>query len=265
MELRDGPSAYSDCGLWDGASEQSVLVTVMMADTTADLITKTMEGGKIGMKKNMKWWKTAVTAAVLVLLIGVLAACGSDGGGGSVGPADGNESQEPADGSTTPGGTEAGDQTENPSFSNFKALDLDGNDVDQTVFADYDLTMVNVWGTFCSYCLQEMPDLGEINKEYADKSFQVVGVVTDVLNQDMTVSTEQLELAREIVDKTKADYLHLVPTEDLLYAGIGSIRTLPTTFFLDKDGNFVGDVYSGAKSKSKWEDIIDKTLEEVQE
>ena len=28
------------------------------------------------------------------------------------------------------------------------------------VFDDADLTVINIWGTFCGPCIQEMPDLG---------------------------------------------------------------------------------------------------------
>ena len=224
----------------------------------------------------------AVALLLMVsVLAGLLSACGDGdaaengnagaGGGASAGAGaaddSAGENRTGADGDGADGdGADAGDSAgadEAPSFSSFQTVDIDGNDVDQSIFADYDLTMVNVWGTFCTYCLQEMPELGEISEEYADEGVQVVGIVIDVLNEDLSVNTDQIELAREVAEKTEANYPHLVPSIDLLYAGIASIRSYPTTFFVDKDGNMVGDVYSGAKSKDKWEDIIKETLEEV--
>ena len=58
-------------------------------------------------------------------------------------------------------------------LAGFTAQDLEGNDVDDSIFDDYDVTMINVWGTFCGPCIQEMPDLGEISDEYADKGIRV--------------------------------------------------------------------------------------------
>ena len=52
------------------------------------------------------------------------------------------------------------------SFSNFTAITLDGETVTQDIFQDHDLTMINIWATFCGPCLSEMPDLGEIHEEY---------------------------------------------------------------------------------------------------
>ena len=85
-------------------------------------------------------------------------------------------------------------------LSSFSATDLDGNTVDQSVLADYDLTMVNVWATFCGPCINEMPDLGELAQEYADKKVQIIGLVSDVLNTDGTISEEQVQTARDIVE-----------------------------------------------------------------
>lgn len=153
--------------------------------------------------------------------------------------------------------------TENPSFSNFKSVTLSGDEVDQSIFAEYDLTMINVWATFCGPCLSEMPDLGEINEEYKDKKFQIVGIVTDVLNNDGSLSESQLKTARDVVDKTKASYMHLIPTYDLQMAKLKDVTVVPTTFFVDQDGNMVGEEQLGSKNKGDWTKLIDEYLGEV--
>lgn len=149
-----------------------------------------------------------------------------------------------------------------PSFSNFEAVNLDGEVVNQDIFADYDLTMINIWGTFCGPCIREMPDLGEIHAEYKDKNFQVVGIVTDVQNNDGSLSEEQLTTAREIVEKTGANYMHLLPSYDLTMAKLKDVAAIPETIFVDKDGNLVGEAYMGAKNKEDWLKIIDGLLED---
>lgn len=148
-------------------------------------------------------------------------------------------------------------------LSSFSATDLDGNTVDQSVLADYDLTMVNVWATFCGPCINEMPDLGELAQEYADKKLQIIGLVSDVLNTDGTISEEQVQTARDIVEQTGASYLHLLPSEDL-YGVLGQISAVPTTFFVDSEGKQVGSAIVSAQSKDKWVQTIDAMLTEVQ-
>ncbi len=147
-------------------------------------------------------------------------------------------------------------------LSDFSAADISGAAIDESILSDYDLTMVNVWATFCSPCIREMPDLGELAEEYKEKGVQIVGLVSDVLNSDRTINQEQVSTAQEIINKTKADYIHILPSNDL-FGLLSQISSVPTTFFVDKEGKQVGNAYLGSKSKSDWQAIIDRTLAEV--
>ncbi len=155
-------------------------------------------------------------------------------------------------------------QAENKSgiLSDFSATDISGTAVDESILSDYDLTMVNVWATFCSPCIREMPDLGELAAEYKDKGVQIVGLISDALDSDGSISQSQVNTAQEIVDKTNADYIHILPSNDL-FGLLSQISSVPTTFFVDKNGNQVGSAYLGSKSKADWQAIIDQTLAEV--
>lgn len=142
-------------------------------------------------------------------------------------------------------------------FGTFTSQTLDGEEVTDAIFAEADLTMVNIWGTFCGPCINEMPDLGEISRKYADRGFQIVGLLSDVTEpEDAT--------ALEIVDQTKADYRHLIASEDLINNVLQYVSAVPTTAFVDKDGNMVGEIYSGSRSKEAWELIINQYLAEVE-
>ncbi len=147
-------------------------------------------------------------------------------------------------------------------LSDFSAADISGAAIDESILSDYDLTMVNVWATFCSPCIREMPDLGELAEEYKEKGVQIVGLVSDVLNSDRTINQEQVSTAQEIIHKTKAEYIHILPSNDL-FGLLSQISSVPTTFFVDKEGKQVGSAYLGSKSKSDWQAIIDRTLAEV--
>ena len=147
-------------------------------------------------------------------------------------------------------------------LSVFSAEDLDGNALDQSILEGHTLTMVNVWATFCTPCISEMPELGELAEEYADKGVQIVGLVSDVLDSDGSVSETQLDTAREIVSATSANYTHIVPSVDF-YGILYQITSVPTTFFVDETGAQVGYAYLGARDKAEWSTIIDEMLAEV--
>ncbi len=146
-------------------------------------------------------------------------------------------------------------------LKDFTATDLEGNTVTQEIFADSDLTMVNIWATFCGPCINEMPELGELKKDYADKGVNVVGIVIDVTDSDGTVTADGLALAEEIVSETGADYTHLLPSGDLM-ALSNAISVVPTTVFVDSEGNVVGEEYYGALDYDNWARVIDYLLEQ---
>lgn len=205
-----------------------------------------------------------LTTALAAGLLTLLCACNAST---STQPSP-SPSPSPAAPSPTP--TVSGSSEDTPAsgggvLSSFTAQDLNGNQVDQSILADYQLTMVNIWATFCGPCLSEMPELGEIHAEYADKGVQVVGIVTDVLNQDGSFNEDQIATARDAVSLTGADYLHLLPSTDLVLAKLQYVSAVPETIFVDSQGNQVGESYLGARSKDQWIAIIDELLTQVEE
>ena len=41
------------------------------------------------------------------------------------------------------------------------------------------------------------------------------------------------------------------------------LQSFPTTFFVDKDGNIVGDTYTGSHTLDEWKEIVEKELKNV--
>lgn len=189
--------------------------------------------------------KRIIGIVVIVALVFALAACGAK--------EDAN-AEEP----------EAGDETGGAGvFSSFESTDLDENPVDETVFQGKKLTMVNIWATFCGPCVEEMPDLAELNREYADQGFQVIGIPVDVMDYNGEIAGDMVETAEEIVEETGADYLHILPSTGLNEAKLNMVQSVPETIFVDENGKQVGESYIGARSKADWAKIIEELLGEV--
>lgn len=150
-------------------------------------------------------------------------------------------------------------ETEEPTGKDvllFETTDLEGETVDETVFSGKKLTMVNVWATYCAPCISEMPDLGEIAAEYADKDFQIIGIVSDVQTGDDAAA------AKELVSETGASYTHLLLNQEIYMAFLNGVTSVPTTFFIDEEGNRIGETYIGSRDKSEWTEIIEGLLQE---
>ena len=140
----------------------------------------------------------------------------------------------------------------------FEAVDMDGNTVTEEVFTQSKLTMVNVWATYCNPCLSEMPGLGELAGEYDPADFQIIGIVSDVMEG---ADQSSLDEAAGLIRDTGADYTHLLLNESLYYALLTDVSAVPTTFFVDDSGTVLRSVL-GAKEKADWEELINELLAE---
>ncbi|MCI9550474.1 MAG: TlpA family protein disulfide reductase [Oscillospiraceae bacterium] len=140
-------------------------------------------------------------------------------------------------------------------FVTFEGTDLEGNTVSEDVFTQSKLTMVNVWATYCNPCLREMPGLGELAAEYDGSEFQIIGIVSDVREG------EDQALVESLVQQTGANYPHLLLNDSINNAFMGSVSGVPTTFFFDGEGMYLGGVV-GSAEKSEWEELIHGLLEE---
>lgn len=139
----------------------------------------------------------------------------------------------------------------------FNAKDIYNKNVSDSIFQDAEVTMINIWGTFCGPCISEMPDLALLNKNNASKGFQIVGIVIDALNRSGLPNAKTIDAAKTIAKKTGADYLHIVPDSELIGGFLKDVFAVPTTIFVDKNGNQIGEVYTGSKNLDDWQKIVD--------
>ncbi|MBE5877129.1 MAG: TlpA family protein disulfide reductase [Lachnospiraceae bacterium] len=146
-------------------------------------------------------------------------------------------------------------------YLSFTAKSVDGEEVTSDIFSNSKLTMINVWGTFCNPCLEEMPDLGEIAASIDTAEFQMIGIVSDVTDKS---KQEDIDYAKELIGETKADYLHLLNGESLTQNLLAGVSAVPTTFFVKQDGEVLGYTI-GAMDKGSWEALIYDLLQEVEE
>jgi thiol-disulfide isomerase/thioredoxin len=123
----------------------------------------------------------------------------------------------------------------------FVTQDIYGNEYTNELFASKDLTVVNIWGTFCGPCVNEMPELGEWSRTLPE-NVQIIGLVSDIYSVD---DASTIETARQIVEATGADFPHLIA-----YPALAELTNLtpyvPTTIFVDSQGRMIGDPIAGA-------------------
>ena len=149
------------------------------------------------------------------------------------------------------------------SVGKFETTGIDGKTYTEKVFSDYDLTLVNIFTTWCSPCVKEIPELQELYKEMKDKGVGVAGVVLDTTDEKGNQDEEAVKKAGILQKKTKAEYPFLIPDTTMMNGRLQGISAFPETFFVDKDGNIVGDTYTGSHTLDEWKEIVEKELKNV--
>lgn len=129
-------------------------------------------------------------------------------------------------------GTIPPDRETQPSMTapDFTVVDADGNEVRLSDYFGKPIVL-NFWASWCGPCRSEMPDFQE--------KFLEMGDAVQFLMVNMTDgSRETLEIAKDFVAESGFTFPVLF---DVNYdaAIVYGVNSLPTTYFIDKEGNLV--------------------------
>lgn len=135
----------------------------------------------------------------------------------------------------------------------FESVDLDGNPVSSAdLFKDNRVTMVNLWGTWCVNCMNEMGKLAEIHKRIQEKGCGIVGVEYE---------RDPIETVRDTARQVFADngitYPNvIIPANNPIF---NEVSGYPWTFFVDSEGRILTYPIKGA-AVNEYEPTIEKLL-----
>lgn len=144
-------------------------------------------------------------------------------------------------------------------LSNFVSIDLDGNTVTHDIFSGSKLTMVYVWAVNSGPCIDDMPTILEVAEDNAKKGVQTIGIIADLSDQKKVSATSKA------IQQAGIKFTQLLPTEELCEAKLYDIKRVPVTFFVDREGNQVGEDHMGKITRSSWGKIVDSYLKSENE
>lgn len=191
---------------------------------------------------------------VSALVISVLTSCSSNSPTGI--------SSVSTDTPSSSGFEESGDKSAESLFSQISTTTLYGEDITGDDFKGDKLTVLNVWATWCSPCVAELPHLQEISEYYEGQGVKIVGVMQDGVTEQFRPIESVLEEGRILLADAGAEYTVILPDEKITLEFINQMQFFPTTFFLDSEGNVVKTVV-GSKDTEGWRKEIDAILEEI--
>ena len=127
----------------------------------------------------------------------------------------------------------------------FTVKDLDGNEIPSSeIFAQHEVTMVNIWATWCGPCVGELAELQAIHTRFLEKDCAVVGLLTD----------NDIDACRSLMKENGVTYQVVLAPKN--FGSIFPFDAVPTSFFVDRNGAFLGTKIVGAQP-----DLYESALE----
>ena len=140
----------------------------------------------------------------------------------------------------------------------FVGQDLEGNTLrSEDLFAENEITMINVWGTWCHACMGEMAELAEIHERLREKNCGIVG-----LEMEFDYDGETLDYARQALKEFGTNYPNVLCNDDMDFMNI--LGSYPTSIFVDKDGTIL-DVPIEDAAPNLYEPQVDFLLKAITE
>ena len=126
--------------------------------------------------------------------------------------------------------------------------DLDGKAVKLSDFKGK-VVLLNFWATWCPPCRDEIPALVALQNQYKDKGLVVIGVSLDQKGPAPV---------QAFVKRMKINY-PVVMGDEKTVMEYGGVQAIPTTFYIDREGN-VASVHQGGADGAMFEAAIKPLL-----
>ncbi len=125
-----------------------------------------------------------------------------------------------------------------PNVTKTKAIDFKLKDLDGKELSLSDLkgkkVFLNFWATWCPPCKAEMPEIEKLYQETKDSDLVIVAVEIG----------EPLDTVKPFIDKNKYNFKVLLDPDQSV-ATKYNITSIPTSYFIDTDGNIVSQHVGG--------------------
>jgi peroxiredoxin len=171
---------------------------------------------------------SGAAAVAAVALGGTLGSCTREGGPSAV------QLKPEADRNTAP---------------DFTLEDANGQPVTLSDFRGK-VVLLNFWATWCTPCRIEIPWFVDMEREFKDEGFAVIGISMD---------EDGWDAVKPFMSDMKVNYRMVLGTEELaqLYSGV---QALPTSFIIDRDGR-IATSHAGIVSRKTFEEEIRALLD----
>ena len=122
------------------------------------------------------------------------------------------------------------------------------------------VTVINFWGLWCGYCLDELPDFDEVASEFGDEITMVAIHSVDSFGDDAIEYVNEFYSDSEIIFAMDVNYGEGIERLDECYETFGGRGYYPHTVIVDENG-IITYTDSGVLSSKKLTQLINEALE----
>ncbi|WP_029410039.1 TlpA disulfide reductase family protein [Treponema pedis] len=144
----------------------------------------------------------------------------------------------------------------------FETIDLEGGKVTSDILKNYDVTMINIWATWCPPCRAELPEIAKLYESFKDRNCNIIGITGDVSPKEQ----DALETAKKLIKDAGCNYTVVQNNESFkpLFRGLVA---WPMTIFVDKKGNIIAsseeDLIVGSRTFEEFTEAMEKAINTV--
>lgn len=143
---------------------------------------------------------------------------------------------------------------------NFSKIDINGKEIQLFDVLKKNYVLLEFWGSWCSPCRAEHPDLISLYQKYRSKGFEIIGIADDDKHPDRwrkAVEDDHVGLWPQILRDKKIDENKNTGNPDDV-GNMYFVRAFPTLILIDNQKKVIGRFHDVKKLATKLNEIFDK-------
>lgn len=145
-----------------------------------------------------------------------------------------------------------GEPEEGPYPPNYNTV----NSADMVNLSDFKgkVVILDFWATWCPPCRKGIPDLVELKNEFKNEDFEIIGISLDTFTKGGATKDDVIPFMKDY----GINYPIVVGNPQIAQQ-YGGVRSIPTSFVIDKEG-YIVSYYQGLISKAQYLKDIKKIM-----
>ena len=130
------------------------------------------------------------------------------------------------------------------------------NSADMVNLSDFKgkVVILDFWATWCPPCRKGIPDLVELKKEFKNEDFEIIGISLDTFTRGGATKDDVVPFIKDY----GINYPIVIGNPQIAQQ-YGGVRSIPTSFVIDKEG-YIVSYYQGLIEKDQYVKDIKKAM-----